>query len=424
MIKRFKNNIKGIFQNNVFVLLDQGLLSGLNFTVAILLARFMGITIYGEFVVLWTLILFFFNLQQAFVISPFQSLQTTDLTKNVYNQRGIALFFYTNLLITIVGLFGLTVLTKVFIPEIQSSNYTSQLIITAISFLFYDYLKKVSIANNNTKTAFIMTLVLSLLQFSGLLALYIVKQLTLENWLWITAVSYTAAFVSSLNKIPLTVFSPSLHPDTIKRIWNYNRWLVLTSILQWFSGNYYLLAAAGLIGSFAVGAIRIIQNLYGLLNIVFQAMENKIPVSASKIYSTTGFNDMGAYFFHIMKYISPIILLSIGLLITFKNSIIELIYGSQYLEYSWLSYYFGLLYIVILLAIPFRFILRTISKTNTLFISYAITSIFALISAQHLINELGIKGILLGMIISQLISLIVFIYTIMKFGNNLKKVRS
>lgn len=63
MINKLRNK-------KTLVFLDQIIVSGSNFLLGILLARNLGIEEYGQFALLWLIVLFFSSLQLSFIVSP------------------------------------------------------------------------------------------------------------------------------------------------------------------------------------------------------------------------------------------------------------------------------------------------------------------------------------------------------------------
>ena len=83
-------------------LLDQAFISAINFGTGLLLARFLGMGGYGEFVLAYGIILFFSGMQMAFVISPMMTIGPTqpDSDKAPYYRAIILQQFGFALLLT------------------------------------------------------------------------------------------------------------------------------------------------------------------------------------------------------------------------------------------------------------------------------------------------------------------------------------
>ena len=49
------------------------------------------------------------------------------------------------------------------------------------------------------------------------------------------------------------------------------KWLVFTYVLQWFSGNFWIIYAGILLGPIFLGAFRACQTVVNVFNLVFQS---------------------------------------------------------------------------------------------------------------------------------------------------------
>jgi hypothetical protein len=78
--------------------------------------------------------------------------------------------------------------------------------------------------------------------------------------------------------------------------WVYGRHLISTTVLQWFSGNILLISAGSIVGVGAVGIIRVLQNIMGVLHVLFQTLENVVPVKASFLLNEHSKKHMFTYF--------------------------------------------------------------------------------------------------------------------------------
>ena len=185
--------------------------------------------------------------------------------------------------------------------------------------------------------------------------------------------------------------------------WKFSRWLIGTSLLQWFSGNFFLLAAAGLLSPAAVGAIRILQNIIGVLHVFFLTLENRIPLQAASILQERGTAKLAAFLQRfIWKGALVTAVLAVGIAF-FGKPIMQLIYGGEHTQYAYLLYGFAILYILVFVGMGYRFAIRAIENTRIIFIAYVASSAFSLIMAKPLLSHWGIDGVLIGLIATQLI---------------------
>ena len=196
--------------------------------------------------------------------------------------------------------------------------------------------------------------------------------------------------------------------------WNFSKWLVYSSILQWGGGNYFIVATGAILGNAAVGGIRSIQNIMGVFHIVIISLENILPITFSKLFRKKAMNQL---IFTIKKYlvyglvcISVLILISIPL----KEIILELLFGIEYVKFSYLLAWFLVIYMFVYTGTLLKHFLRTIENTKVIFQSYIINFLFSLFTAYYLISNFELLGVVFGMITQQLIMNLIMIFSIYK----------
>ncbi|WP_291275863.1 hypothetical protein [Flavobacterium sp.] len=400
-------------QNKGFTLLDQTIVSGGNFITSFMYARILGLEIYGFFVLCWMLVLFISGLQQSFIFNPMTSIYAYKSIEENRDQY-IQSLFSLQLLFSIMSSVFVMLMLYIDILFIQTPRLEGLLFIipaAVFAFTMQDFFRKKFILTGKPQITFLLdvlcTALLLGLLFSGYAS-------TVRNIFSIITISFittaiTGYLISGI-QINLHLFN-----FTISNHWMQGKWLILTSVIQLFSGNYFIVAAGVLLGTAEIGIIRIAQNIVGVLNILFIAMESYIPVSASKI-----FHNLGAA--ALIKYLKSVTIK--GLLITSilcisialsSSKIIAVLYGRAFIEYSGTVQIYALFYILVFISIPLRFAIRTIEQNHHILIGYIISSVFSFISANVLITHYGIYGVLSGIIISQLLTQFWYIYSLKNY---------
>ena len=86
-----------------------------------------------------------------------------------------------------------------------------------------------------------------------------------------------------------------IDPVFTLRHWQFGRWLAASKAMEWASGSLFLVAAGVLLGAGAVGALRAAQTLLGVTHILFQGLENIVPVQAAQRYHEDGLRALLRY---------------------------------------------------------------------------------------------------------------------------------
>ena len=197
---------------------------------------------------------------------------------------------------------------------------------------------------------------------------------------------------------------------TIKRHYHFSIWLLGTSVMQWFSSNFFIVAAAGVLGPSAVGVLRIGQNIIGLTHVIFLGMENVIPTEASRQFLKNGKEGLINYMKSVMLKASMAVGLILLIMSIAAPQLLTLFYGLEYADQSFVVIWYCILYVFVFLGYPARFILRTLHETCPIFIAYILTAIISSLSAFPIVENFGIIGCLVGLLLTQIVTLLVYFF--------------
>ena len=398
-------------QNNVFVFLDQALVSGGNFLLGILLTRFLGLEAYGVYSLLWMIALIGLSINQAFITKPLLSFgpkylgdtRTQYLNSLHLIQWGLALG--AGLLGFLVLYFGS--LFGISLPDPQLMLLVPLVLIT---YLVYDFYRKQFFVKNQLRSPLIVDGILYGLQISGLLLLLYMDNLSVTTCFTIVLLSQ-ATVVFGMLYIFLGKGTNWAHVKrTLEKHYEFSKWLLGTAVLQWFSGNFFIIAAAAVLGAFAVGLVRMVQNIMGLTHILFLAMENIVPVRAAQKFKLTGVKGLQHYLIQNTRQAGLLVLALLLLIAGTAPWLLKFFYGAQHMEHSWVVVAFSGIYIFVFLALPLKFALRTIEFTKPIFVAYLFTTGFSLLAAYPFLEWWGINGLLLGLLLSNVLNLMVYSY--------------
>jgi O-antigen/teichoic acid export membrane protein len=405
-----KTRLLTFVQNNKekgFVLTDQGLVSGINFLLSILLARFLGVELFGIFSLTWMVIIFSSSVQQAFLTAPLFAL--TAKKKNTACWFAQLLSIQTILsMFSFLLVFVVLEITCFFQPHWEYTGVNLTLSLLVAVYLFNDFNRRILFVQHVPEKVLAIDFFGYALQPLFIVGLYMFDTLNLVSVL----ASILSAHCISLGYIMLVIrpkFQLKGIGSTTKKLWTYSRFLVATSLLQWSSANYIILFAASVLGPAAIGAIRVSQNLMGVLNVLFQAMENIIPARSAEALHQGGLAGLGNYMQRITLQLTLPVVLFLGSIAIFHRQIMTVVYGVEYLPYSFILLAFCGIYVFVFLGTLLRFVIRTLEYNQLIFISYALTTVFSLIAGKALASYYGLAGVMLGIAGTQLISFISFI---------------
>lgn len=405
MIHKMKANA-----SKLVVLSDQALVSGVNFLVTLLLARFLGLADFGLFAFGWMVVLFFSSVQLAFIISPLFTLFPKHIAPAQYlkSAHTLQLLFTAITFVLATGVVRVVMVVK---PEWYVSGTEWSLPLLAALFGLQDFYRRANIAQKQTVQTLISDVLAYGIQPLAVLGLYYFEVLNIHHSYVVLATLFGLSSWYNARRNPLE-WKKSAILSVAKENWNFSKYLVGTALLQWVSGNFFIIAAGTLLAPLAIGVIRIAQNVVGILNVLFSALENIVPLKAAQLLSNSGPKPTLHYFKTTLIYggaltIAVLIGIAIG-----RNVIIDAFYGAQYLEYSNVFLGFTLLYVFVFLNTILGFVIRTFEMNRIFLISYMCTSVFSVLAAKPIISQWGVNGVIIGLLGTQLLNIAVYTYSL------------
>lgn len=418
-IKSLIQNLTSMNPGTRITLVDQAMVSASNFLVAIILTRLAGLDIYGSFALAWMGLLLMSSIHQAFVLVPMMSLAPKKKTaeKEAYFQQTQLIQFGFTLVILLV-LSPIIAFADQLLPKWEVSSLFPILPFAIFAYLMQDYYRRYFFIKGKPAYALLVDFLAYPGMIAGILVCYVTDSLTVIGAYYAVSFSFgIAAIVGILCArvaihIQLKEFSVILSQH-----WKFSSWLLGTALLQFFSSNYFLVAAAALLGPTGLGALRIAQNLLGLTHVLFQAMENVVPMKASEAFVRNGYEGMKVYLQNISLKSGLVVCSILILLALFAKPVIGWVYGEEYSIYSYLLMGYCLFYLSLFPGYPLRYALRTLELTRPMFIAYVLSTGFSLLFAFPMVENWGLSGVVAGLVFTQILMQVCYIFSLGKYVN-------
>lgn len=386
-------------------LLDQLIVSGCNFLLGILLTRWLGLDLYGVFALAWMGMLLASNLQLNFVLKPLMTLGPKE-DENNQPAYYAATQWLNFLFVGFIGLIGFALVwgADMWFPDWEIDPLFPILPLAVIAFLLQEYYRRLFFVKGQSFRSLVMDAIAYGGMILGTFGFFLFAELSVSTAYSIVLVSFSLSFVLGLWWArDMGTISFDALKQVLSKHWGFSSWLVGTAMLQFFGSNFFLVAAGSIVGSAGVGALRIAQNLMGLTHILFQAMENTVPIKASTALMRDGIKGM----LHYLKLVSVktgliigLILLSVALA---AEPLITLVYGAEFSSQSYLLIGYCVFYATLFPGYPLRYALRSLEFTRPIFIAYILSTAFSLMAAYPMVRQWGLMGVVYGLIITQLL---------------------
>ncbi|MEP7265423.1 MAG: lipopolysaccharide biosynthesis protein [Bacteroidota bacterium] len=405
-----KNLIKN---TTLLVYADQLVVSGMSFISSIIIARMLGVQGFGIYSIAWLGVLIASSVNQPFIIAPMMTLsgKKTEEEKDRYLQALVfkQIFFAAALSI----LAFLTVLVmSVILKEWKVNSIILAFPLAVFSFLLQDFFRKYFFIIGKAHKAVIIDIIAYGGAVLSAFLLHYFRDMDAQFILLLTALFFLYASLVALLSLKRLKFDIKEIKSALTEHWDFSKWLTATALLQWFSGNLFIIAAGAILGPKAVGATRMAQNIVGVTHVLFLAMENIIPARAATAQRKGGDDALFSYLWKFTLQMGTITFMLLGLITIFSRQIIDMCYGESYLEYQHVLIGFCLLYVIVFLGYPLRYAIRTLEKTRLIFMSFIISSVFSIACAYPVIKAFGLIGVVGGLMATQLITLVIYMWSL------------
>ena len=398
---------KIVFSPSLLVLVDQAIFSGTNFLLTLFLAQKLDIKNFGLFSTIVLVTYLMMSITNALIIQPFQvSISKISKRKEYY----VSLFLG---LVALLSLFMFLVkLLVLFLPNENVYGFQSNAIICfLVGYLLQDFFRKIFLAIANIVTVIIIDIVFLVLIF---IAFYILKnEITLSNSLLILGLANVISSIPGFYFIIRNYDKPISWKSFLQDHMAQGKWLFSVAILQWGSSNFFVLVSGVYLGIEALGALRLAQSFFGIINIVLQTVENYFLPKVAVLYNEN-VTKAKKYLLEITTYGALLFGVLLSILFIFSNEIIVLAGGNKYQSYGYVVKIIAILYFFIFLSYPVRIAVRILVLNKIFFIGYLLSFVVSLLTFHFLLKYSGLYGAVTGLIINQIIM-------ILYWQNQLKK---
>ncbi|WP_029297343.1 lipopolysaccharide biosynthesis protein [Chryseobacterium hispalense] len=386
-----------IQEHSFLVFTDQLLFSGSNFLLAFLLARKLSIPDFGFFSSVLLVTYLLVAVCNALIVQPFQILAAKQPGKK-------SLGFVFQAALMLISIFTLGIFFSKFLPisawmAFQHNVYA--MIIFASAYILQDFLRKIVLILDRIKLVLfidsIFILVFPLLVMD--------ENLTIgKSLVIIGSVNFLASGPGLWYLIRNSEFSIS-NASLLRYHWSEGKWLVSASILQWFSSNFFTLAAGLYLGISALGALRLVQSFFGVINVLLQTVENYYIPKAARLYYQGGELIRKKLFMTMVRWMMVLGII-IGLFFVFSQPLIMLLGGEKYHQYGFVVRLVSVLYLLIIYSYPTRISIRVLEQNKAFFTGYCISFAFSVLSFHFLLQSGGLYGAVGGLAINQILMLV------------------
>jgi len=410
---RVKGRIRGravaalttTWSRNRWTLMDQALVSAMNFLTTAALARMLGVYWFGIYSVLYIVLQYLNTLQLAVVVNPMMSL-APQLNQHEERSflRGMAGFQYLFSLACCLAVAAYMLAGRAtIIPARFRVPAALPFLLTVFCFQLQDWYRRFCYVRERTRTAFWNDVISYVGQIAILVLLWATGRMALSPAYYAIAVTSFAAFLVGYLSTELRTTAGEIR-RAAQRSWPVGRGLLVTSQFQWLGSQGIYLIIAGITGVASASGIRAVIALMGPVNVLYQLLDNVIPVRAARIYAAA---DSGALLVYLrqagwkLAVLVGIPMLAVSL---FARPILVLVFGRAYGAFAslvaWEAAY-------LLLGLVYRGLLyynRTLGTMLTLARSAIVVAALSVPLCFVLTKAYGVSGGMAALVAGQLLN--------------------
>ena len=320
-----------------FAVVDQGLFSGSNFVLNILLARWLPPGQYGAFSVAFAIYLFFTGFHNALILEPvsvFGTAKYLDILKDY-----LAGQFFIHFVIT--GLSGLIifVLGLVFYSFHLVEEFLSSFIMAAGLFLPFMLLiwlaRRSCYISGKPGWALLSSLTYSIVLFSGAFFIHSHSYLSSPwNWYLLLGIAGLIGSLSVYVNPGIVIFRRAKWLSWFREQWSFGKWIILAAFLNFAGTQVQLFIVAVQLGLDQAGAFRALQNFMLPMMQVLTAISTLILPSVSFEFGQRNFHAMKSKATKIALALTTLSFVYLVALFVFARPAEQLLYNGKFSEFA------------------------------------------------------------------------------------------
>lgn len=388
-------------------ILDQGIFSGTNFILNLLLARWLDTSSYGVFAVAFGVYLFFTGFHNAMILEPISVLGPAnyklDLPGYLSSQYRIH-FLITLPLGCLMAMFGW--LVSSFSNRALGDALISIGIALPVLLLLW-LSRRISYLLKRPGDALLASIVYMVSLLSAMFILHGTGYKELPLWyLFMGLASLLGVLISQR-----TIYYQRNVPDVKKLIreqWRFGRWVVLATVFYFLGSQVQIFVIASFLGFEAAGIFRAMQILTLPVLQVFAALSTLTFPSITAEFGQAGYATMQRKALQVTAVLAGIALIYEIVLIIGNDWLELVLYSGKYAEYSSLIPLIGLVPLLNAFVSGFSLLLRSIQKPIFYLIDKVLAAAVGCLSALILIQLWNFIGAVLSLLLLELATLVLY----------------
>jgi len=386
----------------LLAVLDQGLISGSNFMVAILLARWLIPEQYGAYALAFSIFLFVSGFHNALLLEPMSVFGRASYDKQLpaYFGKMVRLHFLVAAFLTLLLGAGIALFYHLTTNRVITAALLGCCISIPLILLFW-LCRRGAYLQLSSHLAAVGASVYCVLLIGFL---FLIKTL---HWLS----TFTAFLIQSLaagaTGVLLLVFlrpkfgsaSGPASSAIARQHWRYGRWVVATAFVCWLSGNAYYLIVGAFLRMEDVAALRALQNFaLPLMQFLTAVSLLVLPWAAARLVSEP--ENFQRRIHQVTLLLVGAACLYLGSVWAFGDRLIGMLYGGKYTEFGYLLIFIAAPVVLTAASQGNTIALQAMQLPSDIFLAYAIAGVATVVPGIPLTRHWGLRGVAAGLVVS------------------------
>lgn len=424
-IDGFINALKHWPVRGFFALVDQGLISGSNFILAIFLARWLTPRDYGAYALAFEVFLFVSIVYASLILEPMSVFGASTYKQDFRAYLRILLQIHSALSVVIVVLvFFVAWVVSIISPASPLPEALVGVGLASPCLLLFWLARRGFYVHLIPQKAVLGGCIYSAIVLSGLLLVFKLRALSPLSAFLIVSVGALISGPVMLRWLKdRTALSPAGHialKDVVRRHWNYGAWALASATVIWLSGAIYY----PLLGTFftlaKTGEFKALMNLASPIGQIFVALSLLSLPHASRAYNEHGFVAAKRLSWQLSSLYIGGTSLYWACLLLLRGPVIHHLYGGKYLQIVALLPWVALGSILRIAATAQAIVLRAMHLPALVFAAYSAACIVAILVGIPCTRWFGLRGAVFAWMLSSAAALTGAIIMIRRRANQEK----
>jgi O-antigen/teichoic acid export membrane protein len=390
-------------------ILDQGLLSGTNFLVAILLARWLTPELYGTYALAFEIFLLVSVIYGALILEPMSVFGASVYSGNLLEYfRKLLRIHGLASAVMLLAMFSLVIAVHAIRPASTLPNTLTAVAIATPFLLLFWLSRRVFYVAFLPQKALAGSCIYSLSVIAGVAFLYWLRGLSPSSAFLLLAVGSLATGPSLFRGVKSKLAAGAQEipfRDIFRRHWAYGRWAVANSLVIWLSlaiyypllGRFFTLAQAG--------RFKALMNLASPIGQVFFALSMLTLPYVSRSHHQNGKAGAHRLAWRLTLFFLAGTSLYWMAVLLLRHPIFHCLYGTRYAEIINLLPWVALGSILRMSSVAPEIVLKAMHSPSSAFVAYSAACLVAVLVGVPCTRRYGLSGTLFAWVLSGAASL-------------------